>query len=161
MYRVRKPRLSEVKQLKALIDGAVQRGDVLPRSLEELYENVRDFYVYADEHGLGGCVALHIDSEELAEVRTLIVRDDLQRRGIGTQLLQTVLNEARELNVPIVYVLTRCPQFFEKNGFIRVNIDQLPYKIRKDCIRCPKYGLSCDEIPMILHLNNQPQRLNP
>jgi len=153
MYRIRKPKLSEVVQLKALIDNAVGKGLVLPRTLEELYENVRDFYVYADEKGLGGCVSLHIDMEDLAEVRTLIVRDDIQRRGIGKMLLDAVLSEARELGIPRVYVLTRCPEFFKKQGFVETSIEQLPYKIRKDCIRCPRYGEACDEIPMILDLN--------
>ncbi len=154
MYKVRKPKLSEVVQLKALIDHAVARGLVLPRTLEELYENVRDFYVYADEKGLAGCVSLHIDMEDLAEVRTLIVRDDLQRKGVGRILLQAVLSEARELGIPKVYVLTRCPEFFEKQGFVKTTLEQLPYKIRKDCARCPKYGVTCDEIPMTLQLNS-------
>ncbi len=155
MYRIRKPKLTEVVQLKALIDSAVEKGLVLPRSLEELYENVRDFYVYADEKGLAGCVSLHIDMEDLAEVRTLIVRDDLQRKGIGKMLLEAVLKEARELGIPKVYVLTRCPEFFEKQGFRITTLEQLPYKIRKDCARCPKYGISCDEIPMILYLDKK------
>ncbi|MGC8737260.1 MAG: N-acetyltransferase [Candidatus Hydrogenedens sp.] len=155
MYHIRKPKLSEVIQLKTLIDNAVSKDLVLPRTLEELYENVRDFYVYADENGLAGCVSLHIDMEDLAEVRTLIVRDDLQRKGIGRMLLHAVLNEARELGIPRVYVLTRCPEFFEKQGFKKTLLEQLPYKIRKDCVRCPKYGISCDEVPMILHLNDK------
>lgn len=154
MYQIRKPKLSEVVELKALIDNAVGKDLVLPRNLEELYENVRDFYVYADENGLAGCVSLHIDMEDLAEVRTLIVRDDLQRKGIGKMLLHAVLNEARELGIPRVYVLTRCPEFFKKQGFEKTTLEQLPYKIRKDCARCPKYGITCDEIPMILYLND-------
>ncbi len=158
MYKVRKPKLSEVVQLKALIDNAAANELVLPRMLEELYENVRDFYVYPDEKGIGGCVALHIDTEDLAEVRTLIVRDDLQKKGIGSILLNAVLDEARDLNIPMVYVLTRCPEFFEKHGFKKTSLDSLPYKIRKDCARCPRYGKSCDEIPMVLSLTNNKNR---
>ncbi len=154
MYKIRKPKLSEVVQLKALIDSASVKGFVLPRTLEELYENVRDFYVYADESGLGGCVSLHIDMEDLAEIRTLIVRNDIRRKGIGRMLLHAVLDEARELSIPKVYVLTRCPDFFGKQGFQKTSLEQLPYKIRKDCARCPKYGETCDEVPMILSLNN-------
>ncbi len=68
-------------------------------------------------------------------------------------LLQAVLKEASELGIPKVYVLTRCPEFFEKQGFEKTTLEQLPYKIRKDCARCPKYGVTCDEIPMILQLS--------
>ncbi|HOK10208.1 MAG TPA: N-acetyltransferase [Candidatus Hydrogenedens sp.] len=152
MYKVRKPKLSEVPQLKALIDNAYNKGFVLPRTLEELYENVRDFYVFADEKGVAGCAALHIDTETLAEVRTLIVREDLQNQGIGTKLLNAVLEEAKDLNIPMVYVLTRNPEFFKKRGFKETTLDTLPYKIRKDCARCPKHNESCDEIPMVLTL---------
>ena len=75
MRVVRKPKLSEVIAIRELLDAAVKNGNVLPRELPELYENVRDFYVYADEKGLGGCAALHIDMIDLAEVRSLVVRE--------------------------------------------------------------------------------------
>lgn len=151
MHRIRKPKLSEVVELKKLIDYAYEKGYILPRTLEELYENVRDFYVYADENGLAGCVSLHIDTDKLAEIRTLVVREDAQGKGIGSLLLNAVISEARDLEIPQVYVLTRVPEFFEKKGFRRISIEQLPYKIRKDCARCPKLD-NCDEIPMILNL---------
>lgn len=148
MHRIRKPKLSEVLELKRLVDYAYEKGYILPRTLEELYENVRDFYVYADEKGLAGCISLHIDTDKLAEVRTLVVREDAQRRGIGSFLLKAVLAEAKELEIPQVYVLTRVPEFFEKKGFRRISLEQLPYKIRKDCARCPKFD-NCDEVAMI------------
>ena len=152
MHKIRKPKLSEVLEIKKLVDYAYEKGYILPRTLEELYENVRDFYVYADEKGLAGCVSLHIDTDKLAEVRTLVVREDVQRKGIGTLLLKTVLSEAKELEIPQVYVLTRTPEFFEKKGFRRISLEQLPYKIRKDCARCPKFN-NCDEIAMIFDIS--------
>ncbi|MBP8130480.1 MAG: N-acetyltransferase [Candidatus Hydrogenedentes bacterium] len=146
---VRKPRLTEVVALKALIDGA--QGAVLTRELRELYENVRDFYVFADESGLGGCVALHIDMIDLAEVRTLVVRPDLQRRGIGRRLLDAVLNEAEGLDIARVYAFTREPAFFASNGFRVVDRSELPYKVFKDCTRCRLFP-GCDETAMVRDL---------
>lgn len=149
MGAVRKPRLTEVVALKTLIDGA--KESVLPRELPELYENVRDFYVYVDEHGIGGSVALHIDMIDLAEVRSLVVRPDLQRQGIGKRLLEAVLEEARGLDIARVYALTRQPVFFQKNGFKAVDRSELPYKVFKDCMRCRLFP-GCDEIAMVMDL---------
>jgi len=123
----------------------------LPRELPELYENVRDFYVYADAEGLGGCVALHIDMIDLAEVRSLVVRADLRGRGIGTKLLDAVLNEARSLAIARVYAFTRMPGFFAANGFTEVDKGELPYKVFKDCLRCRLFP-GCDEIAMAKEL---------
>jgi amino-acid N-acetyltransferase len=148
---VRKPRLTEVVAIKALLDEAVAQGSVLPRELPELYENVRDFYVYVDESGLGGCVALHIDMVDLAEVRSLVVAAHLRGRGIGEQLVEAVLHEAQGLNIARVYALTRVPGFFQRVHFHEVDKLELPYKVFKDCTRCRLFP-GCDEIAMVRDL---------
>lgn len=148
---VRKPRLTEVVAMKDLLDQAAATGSVLPRELPELYENVRDFYVYVDGEGIGGLVALHIDMVDLAEVRSLVVRERLRGQGVGERLLAAVLDEARGLDIARVYAFTRVPVFFEKNGFRMVDKDQLPYKVFKDCSRCGLFP-GCDEIAMVRDL---------
>lgn len=145
MFEVRKPRLSEVYDLKQLLDTAVAEGKVLPRELPELYENVRDFYVYVDDAGLGGCVALHIDMIDLAEVRSLVVRPDLRGKGVGGQLVRATLAEADSLDIARVYALTREERFFIKYGFRMVDKAELPYKVFKDCMRCRLFP-GCDEV---------------
>jgi amino-acid N-acetyltransferase len=151
MYMVRKPRLTEVVSMKQLLDEAAAEGQVLARQLPELYENVRDFYVYADDSGLGGLVALHIDMVDLAEVRSLVVRKDLRGHGVGRRLVETVVAEAELLDIARVYALTRLPAFFERSGFRVVDRNELPYKVFKDCIRCRLYP-GCDEIAVIRDL---------
>lgn len=148
---VRKPKVTEVVAMKELLDRAVQAGNVLPRALPELYENVRDFYVYVDEQGLGGIVALHVDMADLAEVRSLVVRENLRGRGIGEQLVNAVVQEARWLRIARVYALTRVPGFFVKSGFNTVEKHELPYKVFKDCIHCRLFP-GCDEIAMVRDL---------
>ena len=148
---VRKPKLTEVVAIKALLDEAVSQGSVLPRELPELYENVRDFYVYIDEDGLGGCVALHIDMVDLAEVRSLVVHESRRGRGIGDQLVEAVLGEAQRLNIARVYALTRVPGFFLKSQFREVDKAELPYKVFKDCMRCRLFP-GCDEVAMVRDL---------
>ena len=137
--------------MKQLLDEAAAEEQVLARQLPELYENVRDFYVYVDKKGLGGLVALHIDMVDLAEVRSLVVRKDLRGHGVGRRLVETVVAEAELLDIARVYALTRLPEFFEKNGFRVVDRNELPYKVFKDCIRCRLYP-GCDEIAVIRDL---------
>lgn len=148
MGELRKPKLTEVESLKALLDTGVESGDILPRNLAELYENVRDFYVYVDDQGLGGCSALHIDMVDLAEVRSLVVRPDLRGEGIGGKLLQAVMEEARRMDIARVYALTRVTPFFLRHGFRIVDKQELPYKVFKDCMRCRLFP-GCDEIAVV------------
>jgi amino-acid N-acetyltransferase len=154
MGLVRKPKVTEVAAMKELLDRAVKEGKVLPRALPELYENVRDFHVYVDENGIGGCVALHVDMAELAEIRSLVVRETLRGRGVGEKLVNAVLQEARWLQIPRVYALTRVPGFFVKSGFFEVEKHELPYKVFKDCMRCRLFP-GCDEIAMVRDLGRE------
>ena len=145
---VRKPKLTEVTAIKQLLDEAAEDGRVLPRDLPELYTNVRDFYVYVDEDGLAGCGALHIDMVDLAEVRSLVVRASHRGRGVGKRLLKALLQEAIGLDITRVYALTREPGFFLRSGFLEVPKDELPYKVFKDCMRCPLFP-GCDEVAVM------------
>lgn len=155
MGEVRKPKLTEVVEIQALLDAAAEAGQVLPRRLPELYENVRDFYVYTDDGGVGGCGALHIDMIDLAEVRSLVVRDDLRGQGIGEQLLQALVEEAHRLEIARVYALTRVEKFFTRNNFQVIDRQELPYKVFKDCTRCPLYP-GCDEVAVAIDLYPAP-----
>lgn len=151
MNAVRKPTIEEVPGIKALIDVEVTRQRVLPRTLEELVEAVRDFFVYVDESGVGGCAALHIDTPDLAEIRSLVVRDDLRGQRVGEKLVLACWEEAQHLGLARVYALTRVPIFFEKLQFRVVDKSELPQKVYKDCLRCHLYP-KCDEIAVVRDL---------
>lgn len=151
VYTVRKPRVTEVLAIKEMIDGEVPRGNLLPRSLVELYENIRDFMVYVDENGVGGCCALHVDLPNLAEVRSLVVRPELRGHNVGEKLLTACIEEARSMELPRIYALTRAASFFERHGFYRVDKEALPHKVYRDCLRCRLYP-KCDEIAMVCNL---------
>lgn len=152
MKIVRKPGLNEICDIKKLLDSAAaQGGSVLRRPLMELYEGVRDFYIYVDESGLGGCCALHVDTAEFAEVRSLVVRQDLRGQGIGARLLQACLDEGRSLNIKRVYALTRTTSYFGKFGFVEIDKKELPHKVFDDCQKCPLYP-DCDEVAVIRDL---------
>jgi len=149
---IRKARLSDVKEIQRLVNFYADRGEMLPCSLSELYERVRDFYVFEDRGEIVGVSALHLSWEDLAEIRSLAVKELYIRRGIGTDLVKACLEEAGSLGIRRVFALTYKPNFFQHLGFRPVDKSQLPHKIWTDCVKCVKFP-ECDEIAMILDLD--------
>ena len=121
---------------------------MIPRSLNELYENIRDIVVAEEDDAIAGTCSLHVLWEDLAEVRSLAVRKDRQKRGIGRRLVKHCLKEAKALGVTRVFVLTYRPLFFKMLGFDDVDKAALPQKIWGDCVRCPKFP-ECNEHALI------------
>ncbi|NQT46997.1 MAG: N-acetyltransferase [Candidatus Omnitrophica bacterium] len=145
---IRKATLKDVKKMQKLINYYAKRDEMLPRSLSELYENIRDFFVYGSKGKVAGCAALHLGWEDLAEVKSLAVASDKMRKGIGSKLLKACIKEARWLKVKRLFALTYKPQFFAKHGFKRIDKKQLPQEIWSECIKCVKFP-KCDEIAML------------
>ena len=149
---LRKAQISDVKEIQRLLGLYAGKGDMLNRSLSELYEALRDFYVLTDDDGrILGTAALHIVWDDLAEVRSVAVVEDAGRRGIGSQLVHACIAEGRELGLKRLFCLTYKPDFFATLGFVLVDKSTLPHKVWGDCIKCPKFP-DCDENAMILDL---------
>ena len=148
---IRKAQIADVKNIQKLLMTFANRGDMLSRSLSELYESLRDFYVVEEDGVLLGAAALHIVWEDLAEVRSVAVTEDAGRKGIGSRLVQACIAEAREIGLKRIFCLTYKPDFFAKHGFLLVDKAELPHKVWGDCIKCPKFP-DCDENAMILDL---------
>jgi amino-acid N-acetyltransferase len=149
--KIRKARISDLKDVQKLINEFARREEMIPRSLNELYESIRDLVVLEDAGVITGVCALHILWEDLAEIRSLAVRKEHQRMGLGRQLVRRCLSEARSLGIKRVFVLTYQPAFFKKLGFGDIDKASLPQKIWGDCIRCPKFP-ECDEHALIIDL---------
>jgi amino-acid N-acetyltransferase len=146
---IRKARMGDVKAIQKLIAEYARKGDMLPRSLSEIYENLRDYFVFVEDGGeVIGSAAVHLMWEDLAEVRSLAVRDDRMRRGVGTKLVEACISEAIVLGITRIFALTYKPLFFEKLGFKRVDKAELPHKIWSDCLKCSKFP-DCDEIALV------------
>jgi len=145
---IRKANLDDVKNIQRLINFYAKRGQMLPRSLNELYENIRDFFIYTEGKAIYGCAALHIDWEDLAEIKSLAVAKSRARKGIGKKLLLICLKEARALKIKRVFALTYIPEFFKLFGFSVVSKKELPHKIWSECIKCV-YFTGCKEIAMM------------
>ena len=150
---IRKAILQDARQIHRLLLRYAKDGLVLPRSLMEIFESIRDFYVFVDQEQVVGAAALNICWEDLAEVRSLVVDEGFAGRGIGKNLVEACLAEARILGIGRVFALTYQQRFFEKLGFTMIDKSELPQKIWGDCIKCAKFP-ECDEIALSLSLEN-------
>ncbi|MDD4979847.1 MAG: N-acetyltransferase [Candidatus Omnitrophica bacterium] len=145
---IRKAKIKDIKQIQGLINFFAKQDLMLPRSLNELYENLRDFWVIEEGGKIIGCCALHISWEDLAEIKSLAVAKQKQGKGIGRELILACLNEARALAARRIFVLTYQPGYFKKFGFKRVKNSALPHKIWAECINCCKFP-NCQEIALL------------
>ena len=144
----RKARFGDIESIYGLVDIYAAQGDMLPRSRNTLYENLRDMIVAETDDIVIGVGALHIMWDRLAEVRMMAVSPQYMRQGIGTEIVRLLLDEGDAIGIEKVFTLTYKPDFFRKLGFIRISREELPQKVWKECIDCPKYP-NCDEIAMI------------
>ena len=146
--RTRKAILPDADQIHELIAGYSGDGTLLPRTLAELCENVRDFVVLEDCGRIIGCGALHLYGTHLAEIRSITVAPWAQGQGGGGRLVKALLSEAKKHRVACICLFTRSPQFFARMGFAVAQREDLPDKIYKDCHACPRFHC-CDEVAMV------------
>lgn len=152
---LRSATIHDVPQIQAIINSHAELGKMLFKNLAQLYEDLRDFAVCETDGKIVGCVGLTIIWADLAEVRSLAVAAGYQGRGIGRQLVQWTVDEARRLGIRKLMSLTYEQIFFEKLAFEVVQKESLPLKVWSDCVRCPKRE-NCDEIAMVRTLTEVP-----
>jgi amino-acid N-acetyltransferase len=143
--------MADISSVHRLINDSARKEAMLPRSMQELYEHVRDFTVLEDKGKVQGVCALHVLWEDLAEIRSLALSRTYRNIGIGKKLIQRCISEAKSIGIKRVFVLTYHPDLFKKNGFEYVDKAELPQKIWGDCVRCPKFP-DCDETALIRSL---------
>jgi len=139
--------LPDVEQIHKLIGQYSHDGTLLPRTLAELSENVRDFTVVEDGGKIIACGALHFYGRHLTEIRSIAVSVKHKGKGAGRVLIEALLEEAEHHKITCVCLFTRIPEFFAKFGFDYASREVLPDKIYKDCLRCPRLH-ACDEVAM-------------
>jgi amino-acid N-acetyltransferase len=150
---IRKAKLQEVPEIWRMLHDFSDQ-DVLPRAMADLYSQVREYFVYRQDHGpIIGVASLHIFWQDLGEIRSVAVLPDHQNAGIGSSLVKQCLEEAQYLGLKKVFALTTRPDFFKRLGFQKVPNDELPKIIWSECKDCFKYPDKCNEIPMLLELS--------
>jgi amino-acid N-acetyltransferase len=152
---IRPATVHDVPRISEIINSHAELGRMLFKSYAQLYESLRDFAVFERDGQVLGCTALAIIWADLAEVRSLAVDDAARGQGIGRNLTEWCIAEARRLQIRRLMSLTYEQGFFEKLGFVVVDKDTLPLKVWSDCVRCPKRD-GCDEIAMVRTLDDVP-----
>ncbi|MFH0856018.1 MAG: N-acetyltransferase [Candidatus Omnitrophota bacterium] len=145
---IRKAKIKDIKQIQELINSFARQDLMLGRSLNELYENIRDFWVAEASGKVIGCAAMHISWDDLAEVKSVAVAKRFHGKGVGKGLIEACLEEAAGLGAHKIFVLTYKPGYFKKFGFKRVKNASLPHKIWAECINCCKFP-NCQEIALL------------
>jgi len=151
---VRKARLADAGEISKLINYYAEQQRMLPKTLLQIYENLRDYSVACESsvpERVLGCGALHIYWENLAEIRALAVAPELKGKGIGSLIVEHLLSEARSLGIAQVFCFTYEPRFFSRFGFVQVEHNAMPLKVYNECFHCPKFN-KCDELAMVLYL---------
>lgn len=156
---VRKAGMRDIPNLLSVINSYAANGIMLPRTEFEMSENIRDFSVAYSNGTLIGCGALHFYTPTAAEVRSLAVLPEAKRLGIGRAVVEALEAEARENDLESIFAFTYVPEFFAKLGFSTVERGELPLKVWKDCLRCPKFQC-CDEIAVLKRLKSATTRIN-
>ena len=134
--------------------GRRRLAGVLPRAELDVSEDIRDFSVVVTAGRLMGCGALHFYTPSIAEIRSLAVAEDAKTQGIGRRLIEALVREASNFSLDAVFAFTYVAGFFGKMGFQEVERGELPLKVWKDCVRCPKFQC-CDEIAVLRVLRPQ------
>ncbi|NMC61829.1 MAG: N-acetyltransferase [SAR324 cluster bacterium] len=149
--QIRKAKASDGQRIYELVNDYAKKNLMLPRAPLSIYEHIRDFHVSETDGQIVGCSALHLTWLDMGEIRSLAVDESASGQGIGRALVQSNIDEARELGLSQVYAFTYVDKFFAKLGFKTVPHESLPRKVWVDCVNCVKFNC-CDEIAMMLEL---------
>lgn len=147
--KLSKAKLSDIESMQELVIPEVEAGVILARSSDEIATNIRSYILAKEGDEIVGFCALHIHTPELAEIRSLVVKENKRGMGIGQKLINQAIEDAKLLGLKKVLSLTYKQSFFEKLGFVEIPKSSLPeHKIWADCIKC-KYFPVCNEVSLI------------
>ena len=150
--KIRKAKVQDARDIHTLINQYARKDDMLPRSLNEIYDNLRDYLLSEEDGSIIAVCAMHIVWDDLAEIRSLAVSKKYRGKDAGRKLIRKLLREAKTLGIKNVFALTYQPGYFKKLGFESIDKNDLPHKVWGDCLKCPKFP-DCDEVAVIKRLN--------
>ncbi len=149
---LRKANIKDAKSIYSLIGEWARKNVVLSRSLNYIYEHIRDYWVFEYKGKIIGVCGLHIVGwQNLGEIKSLVVDKKYHKRGIGKVLVKACIEEAKSLKIKNIFALTFIPSFFKKFGFKKINKNRLPHKIWSDCLNCVFFP-HCKEEAVMLQL---------
>lgn len=153
MIELVKAKISDIQDMQALVEDEVKKGVILPRSEDEIANNIRSYVLAKEGKRLVGYTALHIHSKKLAEIRSLIVHHDFRGKNIGAEMVGFVIDEAKDIGIgEEILSLTYVPEFFKKLGFKEISKESIPdHKIWADCIKCIHFPV-CNEVALVYNI---------
>ena len=152
--KLRYAQTADAEEICSLINYYAERGLMLHKSMESIYDALREFQVALDDEGrVIGCIAVDIFWSNLAEVKSVAVAPNSVGQGIGGRLLKSAIEDACRMGVKRLFTLTYEQAFFERQGFEVIDRNSLPEKVWRECLGCPK-SEACDEIAMMLILED-------
>jgi|SRR3989344_4545012 len=83
------------------------------------------FFVAENNKRIVGCCALDIYSKRIAEIRSLAVLPNYQRKGIGTQLIELCIKKAKKKGIVEIITITGKENLFNKFGFRTFNEEKI------------------------------------
>ncbi|MBC8512003.1 MAG: N-acetyltransferase [Dehalococcoidia bacterium] len=151
---IRRAHVFDVEDMLALINSCATSNLMLPRGPKYIYENIRDFVVIEAQREMGepqivACGSLHVLWKDTAEIRSLTTHPEFRGRGLGSNIVRYLVEDAKQIGIEQIIALTLIEEFFKTLGFKPKRKEELPSKIWDECSRCPKY-FQCDEIGLIL-----------
>ena len=149
---IRPAKVQDVKQMQKIIEFYADNKEMLHRSLNSIYENIQEYIVAEKESKVIACGALHVNWEDLAEVKALAVSREFVRKGIGREIVKTLEKNAINLGIHSTFALSFKPEFFKNLGYEIISREVLPQKIWSECINCHLFP-DCGEVPLIKDLS--------
>ncbi len=142
-WTIRRARTADIRAISALIEPLVESRVLLGKDLVVLYEAVQEFTVATTPEGdIVGCGALHVFWENLGEIRTLAVSPDHLGHGIGTAIVRSLEEQARELGLTTLFCLTFEVDFFVSNGFHEELDPIVDSEVYVELVRSPDEGVA-------------------
>ena len=139
---VRPARTSDVKQIRAIIDTFAAPGKMLEKETVTLFESVQEFVVAVEGDEVVGCGALHVLWEDLAEVRTVAVKENFHKKGIGNQIIEAIVSRADSVGVKRIFCLTFQTEFFGKHGFVEIEGTPVEPDVYQELLRSYDAGVA-------------------
>jgi len=139
---VRQARTSDVRAIRRLVDTYAPDRRLLSKATVALYEDITEFLVGEIDGEVIGCGAVHVFWEDLAEVRTVAVDPSYVGKGVGSVLLQGLIQRARDLGVERVFCLTFETEFFGRHGFVEIEGTPVEHDVFEQLLRSYDEGVA-------------------
>jgi len=144
---VRRARMSDVEKIHKLVNIQAHKGEILPRTLDNIIHDVQNFVVAELDGKVVGCASLYIYQTGLAEIRSVVVDEAAQNQGQGEALVQYLLEFAHQMELEQIIVLTYISEYFSKLGFNVIEKSSLAANIIEDSEPSPNKN-PADEMAM-------------